>query len=138
MSELKTTPNDADVTAFLEGLADESKRRDGLALVELMRQATGAEPRMWGTSIVGFGSAPYAYVSGRSGTTFKAGFSPRKQNLTLYLSGGFEQHDELLRRLGKHSIGKSCLYIKRLADIDRDVLHKLIVDSVAAAPGGDR
>ncbi len=133
MSELKTQASDADVSTFLDGIADDTKRRDCLTLVEIMSQATGAEPRMWGSSIVGFGSMDYTYASGRSGTWFLAGFSPRKQNLTLYLSGGVERHPELLRRLGKHSTGKSCLYIKRLADVDMDVLKTMVADSVASS-----
>ena len=130
MAELKTQANDADVSAFLDALEDEGKRSDCLKLVELM-------PRMWGANIVGFGSMPYAYASGRSGTWFVAGFSPRKQNLTLYLSQGFEQHDELLGRLGKHSTGKSCLYVKRLADVDVGVLRELVDETVAAASQSD-
>lgn len=137
MAELKTQANDADVSAFLAGIADDGKREDCLKLLELMREATGAEARMWGSNIVGFGSLPYSYASGRSGTWFLAGFSPRKQNLTLYISGGLEQHDKLLGRLGKHSIGKSCLYIKRLADVDLGVLETLVADSVANVPDGE-
>jgi hypothetical protein len=137
MSDLKTKPTDESVERFLEGLPDEKQRQDCLSIVELMREATKAEPKMWGSSIVGFGSSHYQYASGRSGDWFVAGFSPRKQNLTLYLASGFEAYDALLNKLGKHKTGKSCLYIKRLADIDLAVLKQLIKQSVeqASTPG---
>jgi hypothetical protein len=130
MAELKTQPNDASVEEFLGGVADEQKREDCLTLVELMRQATNADPRMWGDSIVGFGTYQYKYASGREGDWMQVGFSPRKQNLTLYIMAGFSRYEELLKTLGKHSTGKSCLYIKRLDDIDMPTLRTLVQESV--------
>ena len=130
MAENKTTPNDLDVEQFLNSVADEQKRQDSFTLLELMKQVTGIEPRMWGSSIVGFGSYHYRYASGREGDSILAGFSPRKQNLTLYHMSGFEQCDDLLKHLGKHSTGKGCLYIKRLADVDLPTLKRLIEESV--------
>ena len=135
MAELKTKMNDASVDAFLNTVVDERKRQDCFTLVDLMTEATGAQPRMWGDSIVGFGEYHYKYASGREGNWFLAGFAPRKQNLTLYIMSGFDQYDELLGKLGKHSTGKSCLYIKRLDDVDLDVLRELVrrsVDHMAA------
>lgn len=131
MSTLKTTPNQQDVHAFLAAIEDEHKRQDCYALLELMRTATGEEPRMWGDSIVGFGSYHYKYASGREGDWFLTGFAPRKQALTLYIMAGFDAYDELMSQLGKHKIGKSCLYIKRLADVDEDVLRMLVTQSAA-------
>lgn len=130
MAELKTQKNDASVEAFLHSV-DEKRRDDCFALLNLMGEVTGNEPKMWGTSIVGFGEYHYKYASGREGDMPIAGFSPRKQNLTLYIMDGFEHYDELLGKLGKHSTGKSCLYIKRLADVDTDVLRQLVEASVA-------
>lgn len=129
MAELKTQKNDASVTDFLNGV-DEKRREDCFALVELMEEVTGAAAQMWGTSIVGFGSYHYKYASGKEGDWMLVGFSPRKQNLTLYIMSGFEEYDGLLAKLGKHSTGKSCLYIKRLADVDMDVLRQLVAASV--------
>jgi hypothetical protein len=133
MAELKTKPNDADVNAFLAAVPDERKRNDSLALLELFTAVTGASPKMWGDSIVGFGDYRYAYKSGREGDWFVAGFSPRKQNLTLYSVGGFESHSELLAKLGKHKLGKGCLYINRLQDVDQAVLRQLLTATVASA-----
>ena len=130
MTELKTKVNNADVVAFLNGVADERKRQDCFAVLELMRRVTGAEPKMWGDSIVGFDSYRYVYATGRSGDWPITGFSPRAQNITLYIMAGFDQYDVLLARLGKHKIGKSCLYIKRLADVDLTVLEELVALSV--------
>ena len=129
MPENKTTPNDLDVEQFLNSIADEQKRKDSFTILELMKQVTGMEPRMWGSSIVGFGSYHYKYESGREGDAILAGFSPRKQNLTLYHMSGFERCDDLLKQLGKHSTGKGCLYIKRLADVDLPTLKSLIEES---------
>ena len=131
MSELKTKPNDASVEAFIASLGDEKKRQDAQTLLELMTQATGHAPQMWGENIVGFGSYHYKYATGREGDWFLAGFSPRKQNLTLYIMSGFDQYEVLMPRLGKHSTGKACLYIKKLADIDLDVLRDLVQQSCA-------
>jgi hypothetical protein len=130
MAELKTKQNEADVEAFLNGVADEKKRRDCFAILELMQQVTGLPPKMWGDSIVGFGSYHYKYASGREGDWFLTGFSPRKGNLTLYIMAGFDQYDELMKRLGKYKTGKSCLYIKKLEDIDLAILRDLVEQSV--------
>lgn len=130
MAELKTQKNDASVEAFLNSVADERKRSDCFTLVELMKAATGVEPKMWGDSIVGFGEYRYTYASGRAGDWFLVGFAPRKQNLTLYIMAGFDEYDELLGKLGKHSTGKSCLYIKRLDDVDMATLTELVELSV--------
>lgn len=132
MAELKTKVNDQSVTAFLDGVADEGRRQDCYKILELMNKATRAEPKMWGDSIVGFGSYRYTYASGRAGDWLLTGFSPRKQNLTLYIMSGFSDFEELLSRLGKHKTGKGCLYIKKLADVDLSVLQELIDRSVKA------
>jgi hypothetical protein len=130
MAELKTQPTDRDVIAFLNGIPDEMKRRDSFTIMELMQQVTQSKPVMWGDAIIGFGSYHYCYESGREGDWFLTGFSPRKQNLTLYIMSGFDQYDPLLARLGKHSTGKSCLYIKRLEDINLPALEELVRLSV--------
>jgi hypothetical protein len=130
MAELKTKPTGQDVTEFLNSVPDERKRQDCFAVLELMREVTGEEPKMWGSSIVGFGSYHYKYASGREGDAALTGFSPRKQNLTLYITAGFEQYDDLMQKLGKHTTGKSCLYVKRLSDIDTGVLRELVQKSV--------
>jgi hypothetical protein len=130
MTELKTKPNEQSVEEFLNSIEDDEKRQDCFTLVEIMEQATQTPPQMWGTSIVGFGSYHYKYASGREGDWFLTGFSPRKQNLTLYIMGGLEPHDALLKKLGKHTTGKACLYIKRIEDIDLPTLKKLIQQSV--------
>ena len=130
MAELKTKRNKGDVDTFLNSVSDEKKRQDSFTVLELMRQVTGEEPEMWGDSIVGFGSYHYKYASGREGDWFVTGFSPRKQNLTLYIMSGFDEYDQLLVKLGKHSIGKSCLYIKKIEDVDLDVLKELVQKSV--------
>lgn len=129
MADNKTTPNEQNVEQFLNAIEDERKRKDSFAILELMKQITGLEPKMWGSSIVGFGSYHYKYESGREGDAILAGFSPRKQNLTLYHMGGFEQLGDLLSKLGKHTTGKGCLYIKRLDDIDLPTLKALIEES---------
>lgn len=130
MSDLKTRPTDNDVEAFLNGVENDAQRQDSRQILEMMRQVTGEEARMWGDSIVGFGSYHYTYASGRQGDWFLAGFSPRKQNLTLYIMSGFDRYDTLLGKLGKYRTGKSCLYIKKLEDVDQDVLRKLVQQSV--------
>jgi hypothetical protein len=136
MSDMKTRPTDKSVEAFLEAIPDERRREDCRAVAALMGEVTGAEPQMWGESIVGFGSYHYRYASGREGDAPLTGFSPRKDTLTIYLSYGVEQHDELLARLGKHKLGKACLYLKRLDGVDREALRELIrrsVDEIARA-----
>lgn len=130
MAELKTKPTAQSVESFLSRISDDQKREDCFTLLELMKQVTKTEPQMWGSSIVGFGSYHYTYASGREGDWPLTGFSPRKQNLTLYIMAGFDQYDELLKNLGKHTVGKSCLYIKRLADVDLPTLTELIRQSV--------
>lgn len=130
MAELKTKRNKGDVEAFLNSVPDEKKRRDSFTILELMKQVTGQEPEMWGDSIVGFGSYHYKYESGREGDWFVTGFSPRKQNLTLYIMSGFDEYDNLMSRLGKYKTGKSCLYIKKIDDVDQDVLQELVKKSV--------
>lgn len=130
MAELKTQRTNASVAAFLARIPDEARREDCRTVARLMQQVTKARPRMWGTSIVGFGSYRYKYASGREGEWFLAGFSPRKQDLTLYLMAGIERYPELQAKLGKHKHGKSCVYIKRLADLDLAVLRRLVVASV--------
>ncbi|WKZ34191.1 MAG: DUF1801 domain-containing protein [Anaerolineales bacterium] len=132
MAELITKKNEASVVDFLNAINDVETRKDCFAILEIMKQATKAEPKMWGTSIVGFGEYHYKYASGRENDWFLAGFSPRKQNLTLYIMSGFERYNDLLKKLGKHSTGVSCLYIKRLADVDRQVLEELVSESVKA------
>jgi hypothetical protein len=133
MADLKTVPTHASVDMFLTGIADEKKRADCYRILEMMKKATRAEPKMWGTSIVGFGKYHYLYESGREGDWFIAGFSPRKQNLTLYMMGGFDQFPDLMEKLGKYSTGKGCLYINRLEDVNIQVLKKLISESVKSA-----
>src|SRR5574341_1663746 len=126
MAELKTKLNDTSVDEFLQTVKDEGTRADCYQILEMMQKATKAQPKMWGTSIIGFGQQHYKYESGREGDWFVTGFSPRKQNLTLYIGSGFQGYEELLGQLGKHSLGKGCLYIKKLADVDTKVLKKLI------------
>ncbi|NJN98586.1 MAG: DUF1801 domain-containing protein [Anaerolineales bacterium] len=130
MTELKTKPTEQSVEAFLQGVDNEQKRQDCFTVLELMRRITGEEPKMWGSSMVGFGRYHYKYNSGHEGDAFLTGFSPRKQNLTLYITSGFEQFQPLLQKLGKHTTAKSCLYIKRLQDIDLPTLEELIRQSV--------
>jgi len=130
MVEAKTQRTKRSVTAFLNTIPDAQKRQDAFAIVDIMRKATKAEPVMWGSSIVGFGTYRYKYASGREGEWPLTGFSPRKQNLTLYIMGDFEQRDELLKSLGKFKTGKACLYINRLDDVDLPTLRKLVKLSV--------
>ncbi len=130
MAELKTKPNDRSVKEFLSSVDDEQKRDDSFTLLELMQTATKAEPMMWGDSIVGFGDRHYTYASGREGDLFVIGFSPRKQNLTIYLTDYVDGYDAILQSLGKYTTGKGCLYIKRLDDIHMPTLKKLIAAAV--------
>lgn len=133
MAELKTKVNTASVKKFLDSIPDEAKRKDAYVLFEMLKKATKTEPKMWGDSIVGFGTYHYVGKSGREGDWFLTGLSPRKQNLTLYMLGGWEPHKALLAKLGKHTLGTGCLYIKRLEDVDVAVLNKLIVAGVKDA-----
>ncbi|HET6991823.1 MAG TPA: DUF1801 domain-containing protein [Bacteroidia bacterium] len=128
--ELKTKENNASVTKFLNTIADEQKRKDAFAIAELMKKITKEEAKMWGTAIVGFGSYHYKYASGHEGDACLVGFSPRKQNLTLYLMGFFQKYPDLLKQLGKHKTGKGCLYINSLEDVDIKVLKKIIEISI--------
>lgn len=134
MAELKTKQTDASVAAFLKTVAD-GRRQDCLSLVRIMKAVTRAEPRMWGSGVVGFGEYHYTYASGRESDWFLVGFSPRKQDLTLYIMAGVERYDALLARLGKFRLGKSRLYIKRMADVDMSVLQELIAASVKHMEG---
>lgn len=126
MAELKTKPTGASVKDFLNQIADKERRDDCFAVAKIMEEITGEKPKMWGPSIVGFGSYHYKYASGREGDWPVTGFSPRKKDLTLYIMMGFEKHGELMAQLGRHSVGKSCLYIKRLSDINVPTLKKLL------------
>ncbi len=128
MAELKTQVTKASVNKFLEGIRDEKKREDCYQILKIMKRATKAEPKMWGPSIIGFGDYHYKYASGRENDWFITGFSPRVQNLTLYMTGGFD--GEVLRKLGKYKTGKGCLYINKLEDVDKKVLSELITKSV--------
>lgn len=128
MAELKTKVTRASVEKFLEGIKDEKKREDCFQLLKIMKKATKAEPKMWGTGIIGFGDHHYVYASGHEGDWFLTGFSPRSQNLTLYMMGGFDT--STLKRLGKYKTGKGCLYINKLEDVDLKVLNELIVKSL--------
>src|SRR5687767_16030089 len=133
MAELKTKVNEGSVNKFLDSIEDEAKRKDSYLLFKMMEKATKNEARMWGDSIVGFGDYHYVGKSGREGDWFLAGLSPRKQNLTLYMLGGWEQLAELLAKLGKHSQGKARIYMKRADDVNMLVLNKLIVEAVKHA-----
>lgn len=130
MAELKTKVNDASVKDFINSVEDEQKRKDCFRLVDMMQDITGEEAKMWGTSIVGFGTYHYKYPTGREGDFMTVGFSPRKQALTLYIMAGFSNYDDLMQRLGKFKTGKSCLYVKKLEDVDEKVLRELIKSSV--------
>jgi Domain of unknown function (DU1801) len=126
MAELKTQRNDDSVDNFIAGIEDDRKREDSKTLLGMMERVTGEEPRMWGPSIIGFGDQRYKYESGREGDWFKIGFSPRKQNLTLYVTDYITENDPLFAKLGKYTTGKACIYIKRLADVDIGILAKLV------------
>ena len=126
MAEMKTKQTEASVE-------DNQKREDCFEIAKMMKQVTKKEPKMWGPSIIGFGSYHYKYESGREGDSLQIGFSPRKQNITLYILLGANHENPLLQKLGKHSTGKGCLYIKRLADVDKKVLQELIKESFAKA-----
>jgi hypothetical protein len=130
MPEQKTKPTEVSVESFLETIPDENTRDDCFALVKMMKKITGSMPKMWGASIVGFGTYHYKYDSGHEGFSCLTGFSPRKQNISLYVMAGPSTPPELLQKLGKHKAGKGCVYIKRLADVNPDVLERLIKSSV--------
>jgi hypothetical protein len=132
MADNKTRPTKLSVAAFIDALTDQTSRADAKALVKLMQSATGEKPKMWGPSIIGFGSYHYRYESGREGDSPLIGFSPRKAATVLYGATGCGDSEALLAKLGKHSAGKGCLYIKKLADVDQKVLQAMVVKSVAA------
>lgn len=129
MAELKTKQTDESVTAFINTVEDVQKRKDCFEIVEMMKQATGMPPKMWGTSIIGFDSYHYKYESGHEGDMCIIGFSPRKQNIVLYGMGGAERNSDLLQDLGKYKTGKGCIYINKLSDVHADVLKKIIIVS---------
>jgi hypothetical protein len=135
MAELKTKQNEQSVVDFLRAVPDQRKRDDSFAILELMKEVTGQEPKMWGDSIIGFGNYHYKYATGREGDWFLTGFSPRKQNLTLYIMSGFDEYEELLKKLGKFKTGKACLYVNKLEDVDLAVMRELIRKSVAHLSG---
>ena len=135
MSEPKTKKNSASVESFLKSVENEKRREDSFVVLDLMKEVTGEEPTMWGTSIVGFGTYHYKYASGHEGDWMNVGFSPRKKNLTLYIMDGFSSYDSLLDKLGKYSTGKSCLYINKLEDVDQVILKELVRQSVEAMSG---
>ena len=130
MSELKTKLNNASVEKFLNSVEDKEKRELSFKVLEMMKKITKEEPKMWGSSIIGFGTYHYKYKSGQEGDWMQVGFSPRKQAVTLYIMSGFSRYDELMNKLGKYKTGKSCLYIKKEEDIDFKVLKELITQSV--------
>jgi hypothetical protein len=133
MTANKTVPNELSVAVFIGGLADESRRADAEVLMKLIKDATGEDPRMWGTSIIGFGTYHYRYESGREGDMMVVGFSPRKASIVLYGLRGASDSESLLGQLGKFKTEKGCLYIKRLSDVNQKVLKDLLVKAYAAA-----
>jgi hypothetical protein len=130
MAEPKTKMTNESVADFLNRIPETERREDCFAVAKIMEEITGDKPKMWGPSIVGFGTYHYKYASGREGDWPVTGFSPRKKDLTLYIMMGFQKHEELMKKLGKHSAAKSCLYIKRLSDIHVPTLKKLIKTSI--------
>ncbi len=131
MAENKTTWTDKDVTEFVNSVDNEVKRRESFELIDIFRSISGFEPTMWGPSIIGFGKYHYKYDSGHEGDAPLTGFSPRKDSIALYLAPDMEKREKMLAGLGKHKSGKSCVYVKKLADIDKDVLREMIADSIA-------
>ena len=131
MAELKTRPTRASVASFIDAIDDAQKRKDAKKIAAMMRRATGKRARMWGDSIVGFGTYRYSNTAGTHFEWPVTGFSPRARNLTVYIMPGFSRYDALMKKLGKHKNGKSCLYINKLSDVDEDVLETLIHESVA-------
>jgi hypothetical protein len=131
MPAQKTRPTDESVVEFLGNIKDEAVRDDCHALIRLMKKITGAEPALWGGSIVGFGKYHYKYESGHEGFSCLTGFAPRKNNLSIYVMPGYSELTDLIKKLGKHKAGKGCLYVKRLSDIDMKVLEALIKQSVS-------
>lgn len=135
MSDLKTKPNEQSVHDFLQAIPDEKRRADCVALSALMEEITGCQPRMWGPAIVGFGEYHYKYASGREGDWFIMGFSPRKQNLSIYVLPGLDAFADILTDLGKFKMGVSCIYIKQLPDLDPGRLRQLLTKAHRAMKG---
>ena len=133
MAEIQTKVNEASVEDFLNKVEDQQKRKDCFEILKIMQDVTQKEPKMWGPAIIGFGSYHYKYASGREGDMPQIAFSPRKRNITLYIGVGDDSDNPLLKKLGKYSTGKVCLYIKKLADVDMNVLRELIADSYEKA-----
>ena len=129
-SQNKTVPTDQSAEQFIDSVDNEVKRNDSRALLQMMTEITDRPPVMWGSSLIGFGTYHYKYASGREGDFFITGFSPRKQALTIYIMPGFSEYEQILKKLGKYKTGKYCLYVKKLDDIDRDLLKDLITQSV--------
>lgn len=130
MAKNKTTENENSVTDFINSVEDETKRNDSFRITDIMQEQTGLEPKMWGPAIIGFGTYHYVYESGREGDMPLVAFSPRKQSITLYLVSNFPGRDALLKKFGKHTTSKACIYIKKLADIDIEILKQMIKTSV--------
>ncbi len=130
MAENKTKPTDVSVDEFLASVENDRRRDDAMTVCKMMQEITGEEPAMWGPTMVGFGTYHYKYDSGREGDWFVAGFAPRKASLVVYIMSGFKRHDVLMKKLGKHKTGGSCLYINKLSDVDMDILRELISRSV--------
>ncbi|MEO8404393.1 MAG: DUF1801 domain-containing protein [Chitinophagaceae bacterium] len=130
MAELKTKATEQTVESFIEKIADEKIQKDCHGLIKLMKKATGSKPKMWGSSIIGFGQYHYKYDSGHEGDMCITGFSPRKANLSLYIMGGIKGQEELLKKLGKHKASKGCVYIKKLEDVDLKVLESMVKNAV--------
>lgn len=130
MATNKTTETASNVIDFIHAVPDETKKNDALELLKIMQLQTGFEPKMWGTGIIGFGSYHYQYASGHEGDAPLAGFSPRKDAISLYFNTTFENKEQLLSKFGKHKAGKGCIYIKKLADIDLEILKEMISYSV--------
>ena len=135
MADPKTPQNDDDPQALVDAIEDERKRNDAERLLRLMADVTGEQPKLWGPTMIGFGTFHYRYASGHEGDTMKVGFAPRKTALTLYGLQGHRRSEELLTRLGKHTLGKGCVYIKRLDDVDEQVLRELVAQAHADAEG---
>ena len=130
MTQRKTSQNEGDVNAFLDAVENPRRRADARQLLDLMQTVTGESPKMWGPSIVGFGKYHFRYASGREGDSLVVGFSPRKQNLVIYIMPGFSDYGELLGKLGKFRTGRSCLYVNKLDDVDLQLLEQLVRESV--------
>jgi len=128
--ENKTKPTEVSVEEFLDSVENEQKRKDSFELIESMKKVTGKEPKMWGPSIIGFGSYHYKYASGHEGDAPLCGFSPRKSAISLYVFTGLDKHEHLLEGLGKFTMGKACIYVKRLSDIDLKAMEKIIKETI--------